>query len=533
MSLLLDALNRASKEKAVSAAEARTAPDAAAGAGAQTHAFADRPAVTPTSDPTSQAAWPDLSLSEAPEPRPVSPPAVDAAPVADTAELAVTPKPSSLVAPDAPAAPTSPLPVHAPPAPELTLTPPTPRETAPAPSNTPSNTPPVDSARASTAAPDATRVAQDIVRAKAPPNRTKLPARLVALAAIAVLLGAGLASIWAGWLGAPLEMMQPPSAISVPAPPVAVVAVAADMPVGSASEQVATTESPAPQAPPPGLNAAVPAPVPLVPAPSLLADAKPPVPKPARARAPAKQLPAAAPRRDQVVPAASQVATATRPATNTANTPPDSGTVERRTPGPSQLEIAYADLTHGRFAQASQAYMQVLAASPEEPQALLGLAYIAHRQQREDDAVALYLRALRQQPGNPVAQAGLAALRRADDTQEIGSRSRDVAELNPTSAAAQSLLGHSLVRESRLGEAEQAFFQAHRLAPTVAVHAFNLAVALDRMRNYGPARRYYEAALALSVRQGGERVSSVPHGVVETRLGQLRAAPKADTVNAD
>jgi len=48
--------------------------------------------------------------------------------------------------------------------------------------------------------------------------------------------------------------------------------------------------------------------------------------------------------------------------------------VERRTPGPSQLEIAYADLTHGRFAQASQAYMQVLAASPEEPQALLGLA---------------------------------------------------------------------------------------------------------------------------------------------------------------
>jgi len=140
---------------------------------------------------------------------------------------------------------------------------------------------------------------------------------------------------------------------------------------------------------------------------------------------------------------------------------------------------------------------------------------------------------LRQQPGNPVAQAGLAALRRADDTQEIGSRSRDVAELNPTSAAAQSLLGHSLVRESRLGEAEQAFFQAHRLAPTVAVHAFNLAVALDRMRNYGPARRYYEAALALSVRQGGERVSSVPHGVVETRLGQLRAAPKADTVNAD
>ncbi len=176
------------------------------------------------------------------------------------------------------------------------------------------------------------------------------------------------------------------------------------------------------------------------------------------------------------------------------------------------------------MAEATQAYTQALAGNPEERDALLGLAYIAHRQGRADDARAYYKRVLRQEPDNPVAKTGLLTLNPAEDAQELGSRSREVAEQSPDSAAAQSALGHALVRQGRLADAQLAFNRAQMLEPGVALHAFNLAVALDRLRNYGQARLYYERAMALSNQSGGERTSSVPHAVIRARLEQLQAA---------
>ena len=203
--------------------------------------------------------------------------------------------------------------------------------------------------------------------------------------------------------------------------------------------------------------------------------------------------------------------------------------IQRRSAGPSALELGYDALTKGRLKEASQAYLQALASQPEERDALLGLAYIAHQQGRFDEASAYYKRVLRQDPGNAVAQAGLIALEGGRDSQENASRARDVAEQNPKSAAAQAALGHSLVQENRLAQAQQAFYEAHLLEPTVASHAFNLAVALDRMRNYAAAQRYYELALSLSAQSGGERASHVPLAAVQNRLEQLRSRPATDT----
>ena len=192
--------------------------------------------------------------------------------------------------------------------------------------------------------------------------------------------------------------------------------------------------------------------------------------------------------------------------------------------GPSLLETGYAALTKGRLQEASQAYNQALSGNPEERDALLGLAYIAHQQGRENEAQAYYKRVLRQDPGNPIARAGLLTLSPSADVNELGSRASEVAEQNPDSAAAQSALGHGLVRLGRLADAQLAFQRAQKLEPTVPLHAFNLAVALDRMRNYEPALTYYERALALSAQSGGERTSGVPQAVVESRLEQLRSA---------
>lgn len=206
--------------------------------------------------------------------------------------------------------------------------------------------------------------------------------------------------------------------------------------------------------------------------------------------------------------------------------------LQSRSTGPSALESGYAALTQGRLQEAKQAYAQALAGNPEERDALLGLAYIAQQQGHAEEARSYYQRVLRQEPGNAVARAGLLTLNPTDDVQALGSQSRDVAEQNPDSAAAQSVLGHSLVRQGRLADARLAFQRAHLLEPNVALHAFNLAVALDRLRNYAAARHYYELALALSAQSGGERSSGVQHVVVQQRLVQLQAAAVADPVDS-
>ena len=186
--------------------------------------------------------------------------------------------------------------------------------------------------------------------------------------------------------------------------------------------------------------------------------------------------------------------------------------------------MAYAALTQGRTAEAAAAYKAALAENPEERDALLGLAYIAHQAAREEEARDLYQRVLRQEPNNPSARAGLLIQTLSNDAEDVSGSSRDIAEQNPGSAAAQSVLGHSLVRQGRLSDAQQAFQRAHALEPGVALHAFNLAVALDRLRSYGQARTYYERALVLSRQVGGEASSGISHAVVSNRLQELLSA---------
>lgn len=373
-------------------------------------------------------------------------------------------------------------------------------------------------------APDnASRVAQSIVRAKAPASPGTHRTRLIVLIGIAILLAGGLGTVMLDLWGDPMALfqtqtLQKPSTQPVPAatalavePPAPLAAAA---PIAVVQELTVPTRSPA----------VAPRPIQI------------------ERRTPQTLTPVTKPRTKQNVAApASNVETApntcapgltlkectaaasrTKPVAPTSK--PAQATLQSRSTGPSALEQGYAALTQGRLADATQAYTQALLGNPEERDALLGLAYIAHRQGRADNARAYYQRVLRQEPGNAVAKAGLLTLSPADDAQELGSRSREVAEQNPDSAAAQSLLGHTLVRQGRLADARLAFERAHMLEPDVALHAFNLAVALDRLHNYSAARLYYEQALTLSTRSGGERASGVTDEVIRARLEQLRAA---------
>lgn len=192
--------------------------------------------------------------------------------------------------------------------------------------------------------------------------------------------------------------------------------------------------------------------------------------------------------------------------------------------GPNLLEVGYAALLDGRFDDAAQSYRQALITNSEERDALLGLAYIAHQKGRREDAQAYYRRVLRQEPGNSIANAALLALESDGDTQASSGRAREMALRQPDSAATMAMAGSALVRDGRLADAVQLFARAQFLEPDNPLHAYNHAVALDRLRQYGGAKLQYENVLKLSEKTPSLSRSAFSVEVVRQRLEQLGQA---------
>ena len=339
--------------------------------------------------------------------------------------------------------------------------------------------------------------------------------RLLALGGVAGLLGLGGAMLWLGWLG-PLALPgQPASPVQLASTPLVVNPAPTAAPATMVAPMVGSAEPPA--------SAVAAASDPLAAMPAKPKTAVRPVPAVAKAGRPAPVG-----LTSDTAPSTAEVATpTTRPAARaraaaSAAKPAELPNLLASIPsGARALELAYAALTQGRLADAEAGYKEVLKSSPEERDALLGLAYLAHQGGREEGAKDFYQRVLRQEPGNPSARAGLLLQNLNSDTQDLSAGAREVAGQHPASAAAQSVLGHSLVRQGRLADAQMAFQRAHALEPGVALHAFNLAVAFDRLKNYAAASAIYERALSLSTQGGGAAASGLAHAVVQKRLQEL------------
>lgn len=187
----------------------------------------------------------------------------------------------------------------------------------------------------------------------------------------------------------------------------------------------------------------------------------------------------------------------------------------------SSLERGYTALVEGRLDDAVRAYDAALAVNPSERDALLGLAYVAHTRGRREEAQVLYRKVLRQDPSNSVANAGLIALDAGANSASKGDRAKALAAAQPDSAATQALAGSVLAQEGLTAEAALAFSRAQRLEPTNPWHSFNLAVALDKLGNYAQATEQYDKALQNKDRSpthlGAKQVESV-----RVRVAQLR-----------
>lgn len=594
MSLLLDALNRASKDK--SAAEAAAQPKATAewpsisltalpneSTPSDPSLTLEQPAPASRAAMQSPLQFPTLGLSLEPvladvpsnalaataDPtvsgRPIEP-TLDEEPLLAALGLGLDPMP--------PAAQSEPAPPQAAapePAPEPTATPMA--ETTPS--------PPVKPAPANSSA-QPSKVAQSIMRAKESTQAIGTPRpRMLALGAVASLLSVSAVSVLMGWID-PLALLGQRSTVGLAATPTAAALTEpASVAVAPMAQQADGTSLPdnnvAASTPPQSRAPAAPvaakagkkeaavtalatatvAPLPsrASPEPASASASASGTPTPAAATStetaiapPSANVPASAP---AVVltaapvpgPAVAVAAAPAKPASGPTTTRPTSrarsATSQAKLsdlpqmlvtapPGVSKLEQAYAALTQGRLADAASGYKEVLKVNPEERDALLGLAYVSHKEGRDEEARDYYKRVLRQEPGNPTARAGLLIQNLSNDAEDVSATSREVAEQHPGSAAAQSVLGHSLVRQGRLADAQMAFQRAQVLEPSVALHAFNLAVALDRLKSHAMARTFYERALSLSRQSGGEQVSGLPHAVVQQRIDELRLATSSN-----
>lgn len=185
----------------------------------------------------------------------------------------------------------------------------------------------------------------------------------------------------------------------------------------------------------------------------------------------------------------------------------------------STVMLAYQAFNRGDDAGAQQAYRQVLQSDARNVDALLGMAAIAARQQRYQDALGWYAKVQEIEPRNNIAQAAKLELLGQGDPLTSESRLKSMIAQQPEAAYLQAALGNLYAEQAQWPLAQQAYFQAHHLDAANPEYAFNLAISLDQLGKSVLALQYYRQTQALlAVRNS----AAVDRAQLEVRIQQLQ-----------
>jgi Tfp pilus assembly protein PilF len=178
----------------------------------------------------------------------------------------------------------------------------------------------------------------------------------------------------------------------------------------------------------------------------------------------------------------------------------------RRTSTPDKLHPrllrAYDEWRSGNLAAAKRDYEHVLQSDPRNQNALLGLGAIAVRDGQWDEASEHYTALLRLNPRDSIAQTGLIAVHENVDPLRGESQIKLLLREEPDAAHLHFTLGNMYAAQRRWGEAQSAYFSAHRLQSDNPDYAYNLAVSLDQLGKSAAATDYYRRALELAAVNG-------------------------------
>lgn len=168
------------------------------------------------------------------------------------------------------------------------------------------------------------------------------------------------------------------------------------------------------------------------------------------------------------------------------------------------LRDAYSAFQRDNLVVAQDLYRRVLAESPRNRDALLGLAAIANRNGETRLAMELYSRLLARDPSDAVARAGLLGLRPVGGPEQQERELRRLVELQPQVAPVVYALGNFYAAQDRWRDAQRYYFDALQQAKTDSLqgvpvnpdYAFNLAVSLEHLNESALAETYYREAIA-------------------------------------
>ncbi|MEX2517471.1 MAG: tetratricopeptide repeat protein [Gammaproteobacteria bacterium] len=175
--------------------------------------------------------------------------------------------------------------------------------------------------------------------------------------------------------------------------------------------------------------------------------------------------------------------------------------ISRSQPAPVTSRIltsAWNEFQAGNMQAARLLYQTALAEQPDNRDALLGAAAVALQERQPEVAFGYYIKVLRQNPADNVAQAALISLQGAADPVRHESRIKQMLARDPDAAYLYFTLGNLYATQLRWPDAQQAFFDAYSRADDNADYALNLAISLDRLGQPGAALDYYRRAVLLS-----------------------------------
>ncbi len=165
------------------------------------------------------------------------------------------------------------------------------------------------------------------------------------------------------------------------------------------------------------------------------------------------------------------------------------------------MQMIAAGLAHhqsGRFAEAKNIYMEVLAADPENFDALHLLGVLAHQFGNHELAVDLIEKAVLRNAENPGAFNNLGeAYKGAKRLDQAERCYRRALELKPDFAEVCSNLGMALKGLGRLDEAVQVYREALDLKPDFVLVHYNLGNVLKDLGELDEAQACFSQALAL------------------------------------
>ena len=156
-----------------------------------------------------------------------------------------------------------------------------------------------------------------------------------------------------------------------------------------------------------------------------------------------------------------------------------------------ELEKAYNATVSGQSSEAMDIYRTILAAEPQNPTALFGLASLYQRAGQNDKARPLYAEVLRQNPTNRDALNNFMAIAADEAPQDALNELEQLQMRNPDFSPIPAQMSRIYQKMGDLPAATNKMIEALQLAPENLAYRHNLAVLLDMQGNGEDAAKLY------------------------------------------